>query len=191
MLGSWNMKKLLGIVVLGLLLSDIGHTDHNPRHEKTIYQLLEDQSRAHKNRQQDRKINRLQGQIQIQNICQMNTDNNIDYQLCICSNFEDNKIGKCDGDWEGRLQAKKDAIQKKKLNEITDFCKTSYPNNIKKFNRCECGSLEKSDIGFKCKDGWRERNRIASKKEKEVDWRKKCSLYAVIKYGKQNCIEKK
>ena len=74
--------------------------------------------------------------------------------------------------------------------KIQNLCLQKYPSDQKAYNKCKCGSYEKSNIGTKCKDGWRERNRKVSKKETDNGWRK-CSYYALIKYGKNHCVEKK
>ena len=79
------------------------------------------------------------------------------------------------------------------LQKIKSFCQQKYSSDKRAYNGCLCRSLDSSNIGAKCEDGWREKTKKVSKGEEveeiENDWRR-CSIYAVIKYGKKNCASK-
>jgi hypothetical protein len=182
------MKKLLAIVVLGLLWGTSGNADHYLGHKPgTGFDKLSDSIKDLQRRRNSNRINDLEGQIEIQNYCQMNTDDKIGYQNCLCKSYELSNVGsKCEAGWESIIKNAKAA----KKNEIIDFCKTNHSKDKKKFTRCKCESYEKYNAGVVCKDGWRERNRTASKKNVRDNGQKidftKCSIYHFIKYGCKN-----
>ena len=76
------------------------------------------------------RINQLQGQMEIQNYCQMKTDDKISYQNVYVEAYEVSNVGlKCEKGWESRIEnmkANREAKRKAKRDEI---------ENLKKKNR--------------------------------------------------------
>jgi len=123
------MKKLLAIIVLGLLWSTSGNADHYQGHDPNKKSRMD---RAFESLGKMQRNKRLRG------------IENRQYEL----------------------EEKQYQLERKLAREkIINFCRERYSSDNRKFNNCKCGSLEKSDIGFNCKDGWRERNRKVAKKK--------------------------
>ena len=162
MLESWSMKKLLAIAVLGLLWSESINADHKKGHNRTSLDVIIDSLERQQKSNDRKRIRRLEQEM---------------------------------------------ALQK-----IKSFCQQKNPSDKRAYNGCLCRSLDSSNIGAKCEDGWREKTKKRSKeldteypkiaedllgikRQKNVeevknDWRR-CSIYSVIKYGKENCKAKK
>ena len=145
------MNKLLWIVVLGLLLSGTSYATHYAGH--VDWGELSDTLRTFENK---KKLNNLEGQIEIQNYCQINTEDKIEYQECLCASYEDSDVGVyCEKGWEEILEANRKKRNKISQNEISDSCKLKFPNDKIAFQSCKCTSYERKDVGIICKGDWR------------------------------------
>jgi hypothetical protein len=162
-LESWNMKKLLAILVLGLLFG--GNLVADP-YADPIYNNLNKQK---------------------------NKDGTYSDPYYNNLNKEKKKYDTSSFDWIGSESKSSSSTRAIKIElahmQIKKFCISNYPSNQKAYNRCKCGSLVANDIGIKCKDGWRERNKKIvkriKKKEPKIDYTN-CSIYHFIKYGCKN-----
>ena len=169
------MKKLLGIVVLGLLLSGNVYATHESWFQD--WRTYENEKKLDKNKKKlnkmKRKLNNLEGQIEIQNYCQINTEDKIEYQECLCASYEESDVGVyCEKGWEEILEANRKDINEISQNEISDSCKLRFPNDKIAFQSCKCKSYERKDVGIICKGDWRALLQKKSKKKTKRERKK-------------------